>query len=558
MLLNVHVKNLALIEESEVYFKEGLNILSGETGAGKSIIIGSINIALGSKVPKSIVREGAEYGLVELVFETKSKDVLNKLKELDIPFEDEQIIISRKIMNGRSIVKVNGETISVTMLREITSLLIDIYGQHDHESLLSKSKHMVILDEFGIEKILKVKGSVSQLYKNYKECIEKLETFNIDEDERAKELSFLEFQISEIEEAGIREGEDEELEEEYKKMSHSKKIVESLNLVYSIISSNNENSMADALNHGMKEIVNILDYDSKLSSFYNSLMDIDSICSDLSREISLYMDELTFDDERIIYVANRLNLINSLKLKYGNSISKINAKLNELKDKYAILKNSDEELRKLKLEIAKVEQELDDNCEKLTQIRKKEAKSFEKKIIEALMDLNFLEVNFKVSFEKSNNYTMKGNDIIEFLISTNSGEKLKPLSSVASGGELSRIMLALKTIMAGKDEIDTLIFDEIDTGISGRTAQKVSEKMKIISKNHQVIAITHLPQIAAMADSHYLIEKNVKNGKTVTQIKELSYDESVDELSRILGGTKITDAVKNNAREMKKLAEQTK
>ena len=558
MLLNVHVKNLALIEESEVYFKEGLNILSGETGAGKSIIIGSINIALGSKVPKDIVRENAEYGLVELVFETDSKDALNKLSELDIPLEDGQIIISRKIMNGRSVIKVNGETVSVTMLREITGLLIDIYGQHDHESLLSKSKHMVILDEFGIENISSIKKKVSKQYRNYKECVEKLEDFNIDEDERAKELSFLEFQIAEIEEAGIRENEDEELEEEYKKMSHSKKIVESLNTVYSIISSEQENSLIDALNHGMKEIVNILDYDSKLSSFYNSLTDIDSICNDLSREISSYMDEMTFDDERITYVSNRLNLINNIKLKYGNSINKINSKLSELKNKYEILQNSGEELRKLRLEIEKIEQDLNVNCNRLTEIRKKEAKSFEKKITKSLMDLNFLEVNFKVNFEKSNNYTMKGNDIIEFLISTNSGEKLKPLSNVASGGELSRIMLALKTIMAGKDEIDTLIFDEIDTGISGRTAQKVSEKMKIISKAHQVIAITHLPQIAAMADSHYLIEKNVKKGKTVTEIKELSYDESIDELSRILGGTKITDAVINNAREMKKLAEQTK
>ncbi len=558
MLLNVHVKNLALIEEAEVYFKEGLNILSGETGAGKSIIIGSINIALGSKLPKDIVREGADYGLVELVFETESKEVEKKLYDMDIPFDEGQIIISRKIVNGRSTIKVNGQTVSATMLREITSLLIDIYGQHDHESLMSKNKHMDILDEYGAATIMPQRQKVAELYKQYKDCKSRLDEFDMDEEERNKELSFLEFQISEIEDANLKKGEDEELEEEYRKMSHNEKIVEALNTTYRAVGGSDEGSFSESVGYAIKELSMVMEYDDKMKAFYDSLMDIDSICNDLSRAVASYIDEMTFDEERIRYVSDRLDLINKLKMKYGITIELITEKLTSLKERYSKLKNAEEELAQIKEELKTIEEKLTKQCKKLTDIRMNEAKSLEKNITDALMDLNFLEVNFKVDFDKADNFTSKGMDVIQFYISTNSGEKLKPLSEVASGGELSRIMLALKTIMAGNDGIDTLIFDEIDTGISGRTAQKVSEKMKFISKNHQVMAITHLPQIAAMADNHYLIEKSVKNGKTITQINELSYEESVMELARILGGTMITDAVVNNAREMKKLAEQTK
>lgn len=558
MLLNVHVKNLALIEEAEIYFKEGLNILSGETGAGKSIIIGSINIALGGRLPKDIVREGAEYGLVELVFEGISKEAEEKLRELDISFEDNQIIISRKIVNGRSTIKVNGQTVSVTLLREITSLLIDIYGQHDHESLLSRNKHLDILDEYGMVKIMPEREKVRKLYGQYKELREKLKEFNLDEEEKNKEMSFLEFQIGEIEEASLVPGEDDLLEEEYKKMSHSKKIIEALNTVYKAVAGDAEGSFGEVLGYGIKELSQVMDYDDRIKVFYDSLMDMDSICNDLSREVSSYIDEMTFDDERVHYVSERLNLINKLKMKYGVTIELILDKLSMLRERYNKLKNAGEELENVKEELKKTEDKLKRQCKKLTEVRMIEAGKLEKNITEALTDLNFLEVNFKINFSKTDNYTSKGTDVAEFYISTNKGERLKPLSEVASGGELSRIMLALKTIMAGNDGIDTLIFDEIDAGISGRTAQKVSEKMKLISRNHQVMAITHLPQIAAMADNHYLIEKSVKNGKTITEIKELDYESSVMELARILGGMEITEAVINNAREMKKLAKQAK
>lgn len=558
MLLNVHVKNLALIEEAEVYFKEGLNILSGETGAGKSIIIGSINIALGSKLPKDIVREGAEYGLVELVFETDSPHVWNRLEELDIPKDDEQIIISRRIANGRSTIKINGQTVTAAALRSVTSFLIDIYGQHDHESLMNKSRHMNILDGYGSSDIMPQRDRAEGLYRQYRECISQLDSFDMDEEERNRELSFLEFQIHEIEEAAPAPGEDEELEDEYRRMSHAKKIVEALGAVYSAVGNDGQSSFSETVGCGIRELSQVLEYDSRIKPFYDSLMDIDAICSDLARSVSDYIEEMTFDEERVRYVSERLDLINKLKMKYGATIELINENCEECKKRYNELKNADERLEEIKAQLKDVESELEKQCGRLTDIRKKQALSLQRDIIATLKDLNFLEVAFEVRFEKTDNFTAKGNDIIEFYISTNSGEKLKPLSDVASGGELSRIMLALKTIMAGQDGIDTLIFDEIDTGISGRTAQRVAEKMKLISKNHQVIAITHLPQIAAMADAHFLIEKSVKNGKTLTCIDELGEEKSVMELARMLGGIEITEAVVQNAREMKKLAEQTK
>lgn len=558
MLINVHVKNLALIDETEIYFNEGLNILTGETGAGKSIIIGSINLALGGKMPKDIVREGADYGLVELVFESESEEVQKKMKDLDISYDEGQIIISRKIINGRSTIKVNGETVSAALLKELSSLLIDIYGQHDNQYLINKSKHLGLLDDFGTDSLKEQKKKVEELYKLYKELNEKLADFDMDEEERNKEISFLEFQINDIEDAGLRSGEDDELEEEYKKISHSKKIAESLGAVYGTVG-DSDGIFAQSIGHSIRELSQIVEFDCTIKGFYDILMDVESICRDLSRDISEYMEEMSFDEERVQYVEKRLDIINRLKLKYdgknGNgSIDDVENNLNKLKERFEILKNADTRLAAIKEELKCVEEKLREESSKLTAARKKVAGIFEKKLTEELKDLNFTEVTFKVNFEEASHFTAKGVDVAEFYISTNAGEKIKPLSDVASGGELSRIMLALKTIMAGREDTETLIFDEIDTGISGRTAQKVSEKMKIISKNHQVMAITHLPQIAAMADTHFLIEKSVKKGKTVTDIIKLNEDKSVMELARMLGGKEITDIAIENAREMKKMA----
>lgn len=553
MLLNLHVKNLALIEDVEVFFKDGFNIITGETGAGKSIVLGSVNLAIGNKVSKDMIRKGADFGLVEVVFETISKDVIDKVHSLDIPFENNQIIISRKITNGRSITKVNGVTVSASMLKEITSLLIDIHGQHDHESLLQKTKHMEILDNYNDKKIIPLKEEMGLLYSEYKNIISKLGELNVDEDLRAKELSFLEFQINEIEESLLKDGEDVLLEEEFKKINNSKGILEVLNNINNNIFGESH-SFFDIIGQSTRELGKIVDRDKKLSSFYDALMDVDSICTDLGREINDYIDEMTFDEEKMNTIVNRLDLINKLKLKYGRSFKEINITLDRLLEEYNVLKNSEKEKERLNLEKEKIEKKLCQIGNALSLIRKETALILEKDIVDALLELNFVHVNFKVEINRTDNFSPKGMDKIQFMISLNSGEELKPLDEVASGGELSRIMLALKSITAGKDNIDTLIFDEIDTGISGRTAQKVSERLKYLSKDHQLIVITHLPQIASMADNHYIIEKNVIGGDTYTEVRCLDDTESIKELARMLGGAEITKAVFENAKEMKEMA----
>ena len=553
MLLNVHVKNLALIEDVDICFGEGLNILTGETGAGKSIIIGSIGVALGAKAGKDLIRQGADSALVELVFSVSQPDTIKKLEEMEILVEDGQIIISRRIMNGKSIIKVNGETKTASALREIASLVIDVHGQHDYETLVHTDKHIDILDAFAGEKVLALKHNVAALYREYKSAFSKLEEFSKDEEQRMRDLSFYEFESGEIGNAELKIGEDEELEEEFKKMTYGRRIAESLGSVYEGLSLN-DGGISSVVGYGLRELSSVSHLDKKLEEFYETLNTIDSLCSDLSKDLSDYMEELDFDEERVAYVSQRLDIINKLKLKHGRAIEDILKKKSELDEKIERLNNYDEAKRELESSLKAIESELENKCEELSALRKKAARSLEKSIISALMELNFLEVRFEVAFSHMEKYTAKGIDSIEFMISTNPGEAIKPLAKIASGGELSRIMLGIKAVLAKKDAVDTLIFDEIDTGISGKTAGMVADKMSIISKEHQVICITHLPQIASHANSHYLIEKKVKKGKTITEIRHIDEDKSVEELARMLGGTSITEAALDNARELKRLA----
>lgn len=553
MLLNVHVKDLALIEDVDICFGDGLNILTGETGAGKSIIIGSIGVALGAKAGKDLIRQGADFALVELVFSVESKDTLNKLRAMDISVdEDGQIIITRKIMNGKSIIKVNGETMTAAALKEIAPLVIDVHGQRDYESLVHTEKHLEILDSFAGEKAVKLKNDTAALYKEYKNLKTELEEFSRDEEQRARDLSFYQFEASEIGEADLKAGEDDELEEEFKRMTHGRKIAESLSSVYESLSS--DDGVSTRVGYSMKELSAVSHLDEKLGGFYEVLNSIDSLCYDLSKDISEYMDKLDFDAQRVQYVSERLDTINKLKLKHGKTIEDILAKKASLDEKIESLSNYDQSRKELEQKLETIRADLEKKSLELSSCRKKAAVSLEKDIIKALMDLNFLEVKFKAEFSRTADYTAKGIDTMEFMISTNPGEDIKPLAKIASGGELSRIMLGLKAVLAKKDAVDTLIFDEIDTGISGKTAGMVADKMSVISGEHQVICITHLPQIASHADRHYLIEKAVKNSHTFTEIRRLSQEESVEELARMLGSTVITEAALDNARELKRLA----
>ena len=558
MLLNLHVKNLALIKEVDVDFTNGLVVLTGETGAGKSLILGSVNIALGKKVEKDIIRKGAEYALVELTFCIDSR-LKEKLEQYDVYPEDENIIVvSRKITHGRSVSKINGETVSLTTLKNVMDLLIDIHGQHDHQSLLYKNTHLQILDKYAGEEVKELKNTISDKYSQYVEIKKELDKFDMDETKRLRECEFAEFEINEIEAANLSLGEDDEVENEFKKLSGSEKIMSSLSDAYQIMGYEGNQGVCECISRVGYDLSEISDIDSKLSDLQKQIYDIDDMCKGLAREISDYIDEVNYDPQRVAEVEERLNLINHLKLKYGQSIEKILAYKGEKQAYLDSLNNYNLMREETKTKLDKEMSELVVLCDKLSSLRKKYAIKLEETVVKALEDLNFLSVKFKINISKKENVSANGQDEVEFLISTNPGEEVKSLAKVASGGELSRIMLAIKSILAGEDEIDTMIFDEIDTGISGKTAQMVADKLMGISKEHQVICISHLAQIAAMADSHYLIEKNTDDESTETNIYRLSREDSIKELVRISSGGEITETAIKHATEMKEMAERAK
>ena len=560
MLHNLHVKNLALIEEAEVDFSEGLNILSGETGAGKSIIIGSIGVAIGEKASKDMIRKDADYALVELIFSVDD-EIRDKLAAMDIPMEDDQVILTRRMSGGRSVAKINSESVSTAKLKEAAALLIDIHGQHEHQSLLSQKNHLQILDAYAKKDLKGIKKELSDAYHEYIAVKNELKEASMDTDQRTRELSFLQYEVEEIENADLRTGEDEELETQYRRFANGRKIMSSINQVYQLTS---ENGAAQMTGHAIQEIAEISAYDEQVRQLEEQLMEIDNLLNDFNRELAGYMDAVDFDEEQFFEIEKRLDLINGLKVKYGRnssagaSIEQILAEYEKKKERIEKLSDYDAYVAGLQQDLRQKEDKLKKYCAKVSRIRQKEAAKLTKKIKSALIDLNFLDVQFELDLKRKKEYSISGTDEAEFLISTNPGEPLKSLTKIASGGELSRIMLAIKAVLADCDEIGTLIFDEIDTGISGRTAQMVSEKMNVISKDHQIICITHLPQIAAMADTHFLIEKEADNEHTVTKIRRLENKESIAELGRMLGGVKITDTVLKSAKEMKDLADASK
>ncbi len=558
MLIHLHVKNLALIEEAEVDFGPGLNILTGETGAGKSILLGSMQLVLGGKMSKEMIRENAPYALVELLFQVETPSVLSKLEEMDISVEEGEVLLSRKIMDGRSVSKINGQTCTVSQMKAAAELLLDIHGQHEHQSLLYPQKQLEILDAYGKEEIGPAKEKVRSKYEKYREIQRELKAMDVDEAQRNREISLLEFQLEEIEKAQLISGEDEELEQRYRKMNNSRKIVEGLTKAHSCTGYEENGAAGELLGRALREISQISDYDEQIKGLEEILLDIDSLLNDFNRELSSYLEGLVFSEEEFYHTEQRLDLLNGLKSKYGRTLADIQSFQEEQQQKLEKLKKFEENLGILREELKIAQDELENVSYELSKIRKRYSRNLSQEISEGLRELNFLDVDFVIAFRKSNAYSGNGCDEIEYEISTNPGEPRKPFGKVVSGGELSRIMLAVKTILADKDEIETLIFDEIDTGISGRTAQKVSEKMAIIERKHQVLCITHLPQIAAMADCHFEIRKETNHLETTTQIHLLDESASVRELARMLGGAEITPKVLENAQEMKELAQQQK
>ncbi len=552
MLLELQVKNLALIEQARIEFGEGLNILTGETGAGKSILIGSVNMALGGKASRESIRQGAESAYIELLFSVDSEEQRQALRELDITVpEDNTLILSRRILPSRSVSRINDETVTAVKLKQVTSLLIDIHGQHEHQSLLNLHKHLEILDAYCRAEAEPLKEKTAAEYRQYQAVKEKLSSMEGGLEERLREADFCRFEIQSIEEAALREGEEEELTARYRKLSHARRIAEELSEAYQALDT-------DGLSRAVRAVDQASGYDEELKGIRDQAYDVEALVHELSHAIQAYMDDCVFDPEEFRQIEERLDTIHSLQSRYGNSVESVNQALEEKKRRLEELENFDQIRRSLEEEKEQIEGRLKETCGRLSQIRSQAAARLAEEMRESLLDLNFLDVQFVMEVRRLNHFTAEGWDEAEFLISTNPGEPVKPLRAVASGGELSRIMLAIKTVLADTDQIPTLIFDEIDTGISGRTAQKVSEKLKEISRSHQVICITHLPQIASMADCHFEIEKSVREGMTVTQISRLSREDSIRELARLLGGVQITDAVLQNAREMKELAEGSK
>ena len=558
MLLQLHVKNLAIIDEVEVDFTEGLNILTGETGAGKSVILGSVHLALGAKADKDSIRDGAEHALVELVFQVENEEQKKKIEALDLPVEEDGIVIlQRKIMPARSVFKVCGETVSVSVLKELAPILLDIYGQHDYQSLLQDKKHLDILDSFGDKSLSEYKSVLREEYATYLELKKAYDTPEMSPEQRERELSFARFEVDEIEKAKLVPGELEELESNLRKMENSGKIKEGLARVLQFLRED-DTGCESGLNRALREMNHLSSLDEDLEEYEERMSELDALLRDLSRDLGDVLEADDFDEREFARVQERVDLINHLQIKYGKSIEQI---LNYAKERKAYiyrLENAAEESERIKKELEVKQALIDKYAETISKLRKEEALKLETEIVEALHDLNFMQAKFQVSFEEAEQAGANGKDKVVFMISTNPGEKLRPLSAVASGGELSRIMLAIKTISAKRDDINSLIFDEIDSGISGKTAWKVSEKLGILAKSHQVICITHLPQIAAMADSHYCIEKHEINGKTVTDITPLDEQGALNEVARLLGGEVITDAVLENAKELKTQAQNTK
>ena len=561
MLESITVKNLALVKESEVELGEGLNILTGETGAGKSIILSSVKMALGGRGSRDIIGRAGDYCLVELTFKTGSKDVINKCEELDIPLDDDRIVITRRISENRSVLKVNGETVSARALKEIASLLINIHGQHDTDILLDSDNYMDILDNYASDRIALIKEDYKSSYKEYKNLLKEYEEAKADNSNKDKELDFALFEINEIDAARLSVGEDDELEEQYNLMKNANKITEALNAAYNITNGTATSGagIADIVGAAYKEVSSVEDLGDGIDEIGAVFTEIEDRIADAQKLINEYVDGLDFSKEEFDECEERLSTYNHLKSKYGGSVERVLAYRDERQAYVDRLNDYDAYMSGLTEKLDKAYEAASTKAGSLSKARREAAGELTKELTENLKGLNFNDIALEIKVTSDDSkLTADGIDEVGILVSFNVGEPMRDLSQVASGGELSRFMLALKAVTADKEKIETLVFDEIDTGISGKTAWNVSEKLSVISRGHQVIAITHLPQIAAMADRHYLIDKSVVEDATVTDVRLIAGEDRVHELARMLSGGELNEAGILNARQLIESANSSK
>lgn len=554
MLQNLYVKNLALIDETEVEFGPGLNILTGETGAGKSLLLGSVNLALGGKYSADMLRSGAKSGLVELTFTVDDERIRRRLEQLDLFPEDGCLTLSRRLMEGRSVSRINGETVSARVLRDAAGLLIDIHGQHENQTLLQRKNHLALLDLYAKEETSPLRKEMAEKFRIYQELCRKKESSALDDESRRKEAALAEFEVKEIEDAALVLGEDEELEDLYRRMTESRRVTESVAETYQYTGEDARGNASDFLSRAIRSMQEAAEFDETGSRLYGQLIEIDSLLNDFNRELSEYAKSFEFSNEEFQETETRLNLINHLKAKYGKTISEILAYCGKKRQRLTELEDYDTFMRELDKKTEEAFRAVGKTAEELHKVRERAAETFAGEIQKQMAELNFLDARLEIRLTDAGHYSASGKDEAEFYFSANPGEPLKPMGNVASGGELSRVMLAVKTVLADEEDTPTLIFDEIDTGISGITAGKVGEKLRLIGRSRQVICITHLPQIAAAADSHFLISKET-DGRTVkTDIALLDEEASVQELARMLGGANVTGRILESAGEMKELA----
>ena len=545
MLDRLLVKDLALIEKSVVEFSDGLNVLTGETGAGKSILLGSIQLALGQKANKDLIRHGKEQAIVELDFSLTEEEVrrIQALEE-DLELEEERLLIRRKISEKKSDIRVNDLGLTLAKLREITGGLLDLHGQHEHQILLREGSHLEIIDGFRKKQGGKLLEEVANAYHLLQEKKRALQKFSLKEEERTRELDFLDFEIQELADAHLSEGEEAELTKEYS-------LYENMDRLKSLLLSAKESLEEMDFHRPIQAVEEAKDFDESLKGLSDSLYDLEAVGEDCLRSLDHYLDHAEVDEEKLFTLGERLEQIRRVMMKHGGTEAKALAALAKKEERRTFLLDYEKDEEKAKKAIVEQEKLLREKAVLLSKERQEDAKVLAKQIQGEMQEMGFLDTKFEFHFQEKKEPTEKGLDEVEAYVSLNPGEPLRPLREVGSGGELSRIMLSIKTVLADTEGVSTLIFDEIDSGISGRTAEKVGEKLQKIAKNHQVILITHLPQIAAKADHHFLIEKTVENGVTHTGIHPLEEKESIEELARLLGGDEISEASLENARELK-------